>query len=339
MHTVAAGYVTGSVFVLGISALLPFEGPRPAFAKRSFAVAVGFGLAAALSVIVLGDESGYTLGDVQKVKLAAIEAEWQTEPAPAAFTLFGLPSRTRRSTEDKIQIPWLMGVIATRSLDKPVDGLSELMVDARRRIRSGMIAYDGLDEDSRPATRRRKPRPCSTPTPRTSATACCSSSYIENPAQATDADVKAAVKTTIPTVSPLFWSFRIMVGLGFLMLFVFAPASGSTPRTGWSENRWYAAGSRSWRIPAPWIACETGWFVAEFGRQPWAIGEVLADLSGDVEPHHRRPHLLARGLFDLLHAVARDRDFPHAEVRAARPEFARPTDAITTRRKRALTCK
>jgi cytochrome d ubiquinol oxidase subunit I len=49
-------------------------------------VAAAFGLASALSVVVLGDESGYTLTDNQKMKLAAIEAMWKTEPAPASFT-------------------------------------------------------------------------------------------------------------------------------------------------------------------------------------------------------------------------------------------------------------
>lgn len=55
-------------------------------------------MAAILSVIVLGDESGYEMGDVQKTKLAAIEAEWETQPAPAAFTLFGVPDQKRRKT-------------------------------------------------------------------------------------------------------------------------------------------------------------------------------------------------------------------------------------------------
>ena len=105
VHTVAAGYVTGSMFVLGISAWYILKGRDLPFMRRSFAVAVGFGLASCLSVIVLGDESGYTLGDVQKVKLAAIEAEWHTEPAPAAFTLFGLPSQDKQETEAKIADP------------------------------------------------------------------------------------------------------------------------------------------------------------------------------------------------------------------------------------------
>src|ERR1700742_725552 len=91
VHTVSAGYVTGSVFVLAISAIYLLQGKHREFAKRSMTVAASFGLASALSVVVLGDESGYTAGQNQKMKLAAIEAMWHTEPAPASFTLVGLP--------------------------------------------------------------------------------------------------------------------------------------------------------------------------------------------------------------------------------------------------------
>lgn len=76
VHTVASGYVTGAMFILGVSAWYMLKGRDFAFAKRSFAIAASFGMAAVLSVIVLGDESGYEMGDVQKTKLAAIEAEW-----------------------------------------------------------------------------------------------------------------------------------------------------------------------------------------------------------------------------------------------------------------------
>ena len=67
VHTVAAGYVTGSMFVLSISAWYILKGRDLGFARRSFAVAAGFGFAAILSVILLGDESGYEAGDVQKM--------------------------------------------------------------------------------------------------------------------------------------------------------------------------------------------------------------------------------------------------------------------------------
>ena len=119
VHTVSAGYVTGAMFVLAISAWYLLKRRDRAFAHRSFAIATAFGLASCLSVITLGDESGYELGDVQKVKLAAIEAMWETEPAPAAFTLFGFPNDAAMITEHAVQIPYLMGLIATRSLDRP----------------------------------------------------------------------------------------------------------------------------------------------------------------------------------------------------------------------------
>jgi len=68
IHTVAGGYVAGSMFVLGISSYYLLKGRDIGFAKRSFAIAAGFGLASICSVIVLGDESGYELGDVQQNK-------------------------------------------------------------------------------------------------------------------------------------------------------------------------------------------------------------------------------------------------------------------------------
>ena len=146
VHTVSAGYVTGSVFVLAISAWYLLRGRHVALARRSMTIAASFGLASALSVVVLGDESGYTAGQNQKMKIAAIEAMWQTEPAPASFTAFGLPNVAQRRTEFEIKVPWMLGLIATRSIDKPVPGIEELVGIARQRIRSGMIAYDALDK-------------------------------------------------------------------------------------------------------------------------------------------------------------------------------------------------
>ena len=68
-------------------------------------VAASFGLASALSVVVLGDESGYTVSENQKMKLAAIEAMWETEPAPASFTVFGFPDVKERTTHLAIHVP------------------------------------------------------------------------------------------------------------------------------------------------------------------------------------------------------------------------------------------
>ncbi len=138
VHTVAAGYVTGAVFILAISSWYLLKGRDVGFARRSFAIAAAFGLASVLSVIVLGDESGYEIGDVQKTKLAAIEAEWETEAAPAAFTLFGLPNQAEQRTDYAVKIPYLMGIIATRSVDTQVTGIKDLVAEHEGRIRNGM---------------------------------------------------------------------------------------------------------------------------------------------------------------------------------------------------------
>jgi cytochrome bd ubiquinol oxidase subunit I len=273
VHTVAAGYVTASMFVLGISAWYMLKGRDLAFAKRSFAVAVGFGLASALSVIVLGDESGYETGDVQKAKLAAIEAEWETEPAPAAFTVFGLPSNEDMETHDAIKIPWLLGIIATRSLDQEVPGLKDLMLQHERRIRSGMIAYEYLaklragdksDYNINMFESRKEDLGYGLLLKR----------YLENPADATEEQIQQAVRSSIPQVAPLFWAFRVMVAAGFWMLLLIALGFYFTAKRNIQDKRWLLR-LFLLSIPVPWIAVETGWFVAEFGRQPWAIGEVL----------------------------------------------------------------
>ena len=110
VHTVSAGYVAAAVFVLGISAWYMLKKRHLGLARRSMVVAASFGLLSALSVVVLGDESGYTLTDNQKMKLAALEAMWETEPAPAPLTLFGIPDQTERKTHFEVQAPALLGL-------------------------------------------------------------------------------------------------------------------------------------------------------------------------------------------------------------------------------------
>ncbi|MDX1487689.1 MAG: cytochrome ubiquinol oxidase subunit I, partial [Acidiferrobacterales bacterium] len=144
VHTVSAGYVTGSMFVLGISAYYLLRRRDVAFAIRSFAVAAGFGLASAASVIVLGDESGYEIGEVQRVKLAAIEAEWETEEPPAGFTVFGFPNQEKQRTDLAIKVPFMLGIIATRSIDEEVKGLKDFIASHEQKIRRGMIAHEAL---------------------------------------------------------------------------------------------------------------------------------------------------------------------------------------------------
>lgn len=273
VHSVSAGYVTGAIFVLAISSYFLLKGRDIAFAKRSFAIAASFGLASVLSVIMLGDESGYEVGDVQKAKLAAIEAEWETSPAPASFTLFGFPNEETEHTDYAIKIPYVLGLIATRSVDEPVIGIKDLQVEHEGRIRNGMLAYAILEKlkngQDTPAN-----RAAFNEVKKDLGYGLLVKRYAPDVVDATDADIKKAVDDSIPKVAPLFWSFRVMVAMGVIMLVLFALAFYESARHRIGQKRWLLKFALI-ALPAPWIACEVGWFVAEYGRQPWTIAEVL----------------------------------------------------------------
>jgi cytochrome d ubiquinol oxidase subunit I len=275
VHTVSAGYVTAAVFVLGVSSWYMLKGRHCELARRSIAVAASFGLASALSVVVLGDESGYSATHSQKMKLAAIEAMWETEPAPASFTLIGIPDQEARETKYAIHIPFAMGLIGTRSLTTVIPGIEELVDTAERRIRSGIVAYDAL-------VTIRTERDGATQEVRDTfedhsadlGFAFLLRRYVDDPRQATEEQILMAANDTVPTVWPLFWAFRIMVGLGFSFIAVMAYFFYLASFKRMQFPRWALYFGVA-IIPTPWLAAELGWFVAEFGRQPWTVDGVL----------------------------------------------------------------
>ncbi|MFZ2124164.1 MAG: cytochrome ubiquinol oxidase subunit I [Rhodoferax sp.] len=273
VHTVSAGYVTGAMFVMSISSWYLLKKRDVAFARRSFRVAAAFGLASALSVIVLGDESGYTVGEAQQTKLAAMEAMWETKPAPAGLTLVAGINEAEQKNDWEIEVPWVMGLIGTRSISKEIPGIHDIKVKNRERIVNGIVAVTALE-----ALR----------THRDDAVAkqvfeqhqadlgfgLLLKKYVVDVRQASPEIIDQAVNDTVPRVTPMFWSFRIMVGLGFAMLALFAVAFYSTLKSNVMEKPWLLRAAL-WMLPTPWIACELGWFVAEYGRQPWTVYGVL----------------------------------------------------------------
>ena len=273
VHTVSAGYVTGAMFVLAISSWYLLKGRNIAFAKRSFRVAAAFGLASVLSVIVLGDESGYTVGEAQQTKMAALEAMWETEPAPAGLKLIAGINEAEARNDWEIEIPWVMGLIGTRSISKEIPGIREIKEKNRERIINGIVAVVALE-----TLRQHRDDPVAKQVfERHKADlgfGLLLRKYTTDVRQATPEMIQKAVDSTVPRVTPMFWAFRIMVGLGFAMLALFALAFWSTLKTNGMQKPWLLKAAL-WMLPAPWIACELGWFVAEYGRQPWTIYGVL----------------------------------------------------------------
>lgn len=272
VHTVSAGYVCAAIFVVSISAIYLLQKRNIGFAKRSITVAAAFGLASALSVVVLGDESGYTLTDNQKMKLAVMESMWEPEEAPASFTLFGIPDTENRTTHYEVKVPYALGLIATRSLDKPVASINELVMVGSERIQSGAIAYHALqqlmeDRDNAEA------RATLDQHAEDLGFGMLLLKYTEDPINATPEQIAKASWDLVPYVGPLFWGFRVMVALGFFFIGFFAWAFYLATVRRLETRSFLILAVCS--LPLPWIAIEAGWFIAEYGRQPWVIEGVL----------------------------------------------------------------
>ena len=273
VHTVSAGYVAGSMFVLSISSWYLLRKQDVDFAKKSFRIAAAFGMASILSVLVLGDESGYNIGRAQPTKLAAIEGIWETEPAPAPLNLFAIPNEKEQKNSYVVHIPYLGGLIDTRSLDTPILGVKELVAQNRGRIDSGRHAVEALEtlrKDNTDAQAQAVFRQHQEDL----GYGLLLKKYTDNVSQATPEMLDKAAADSMPTVWPLFFTFRIMVGCGVLMLLVFTWSFWSSIKGTFMHKPWLLRAAVC-ALPLPWIAIESGWFMAEYGRQPWTVYGVL----------------------------------------------------------------
>ncbi|MBC3878887.1 cytochrome ubiquinol oxidase subunit I [Undibacterium sp. FT79W] len=273
VHTISAGYVTGSIFVLSISSWYLLKKRDTAFALRSFRIAAAFGLASVLSVIVLGDESGYTAAETQETKMAAMEGMWKTEEAPAGLTLFGIPDEVNKTNHAEIRIPYVLGLIGTRSVDKVIPGIDALEVKIASRIERGIVAVTALE------ALRKDPKNAEKLAYFKAVQADLGyglllKKYISDVRLATPEMKAQALRDAFPKVTPMFWTFRIMVAVAFAMLALIAVAFWSAARNRIESRPWLLKWA-VWSVPLPWIACEMGWFVAEYGRQPWTVQGML----------------------------------------------------------------
>lgn len=275
VHTVLAGYVTAAVFVCGISALYLLHKRHADVAKRSFRIAALFGVLGTAGVITLGDALGFIGGHAQPSKLAAMEALWEPEEAPMAFNIIALPSQEEERNLFEWQLPGFLSILVTHSLDGTVPSVSEIQETAKKRIWNGIPAVLAMEKLGK--------------NPLDAEALAQFEAHKEDVGygflvqryapdgdltKITGAEVELAAKDSIPEVWVIFWSFRIMVALGLLMLGYFIVAIILTLSNKLQDHKWFLRAS-VWMIPVPFLACEMGWIVAEMGRQPWTVYEVL----------------------------------------------------------------
>ncbi|MVW70842.1 MULTISPECIES: cytochrome ubiquinol oxidase subunit I [unclassified Bordetella] len=275
VHTVLAGYVTAAIFVCGVSAFYMLRNRHVQLARRSFRVAALFGVLGTAGVLTLGDALGYVGAHTQPTKLVAMEALWTSEKAPMAFNAIAIPSQSEERNIFEIQVPAALSILVTHSLDGTLPAADVLQEQAKVRIRNGIPAVQAMERlsanphDQEALAQFEKHK------------ADIGYGFLVqryapegDVTRVTDADIARAAKDTIPEVWLVFWSFRIMVAAGLLMLAFFVLATVYT-LTNKVQDRKRFLKFCVWMIPVPFIACEAGWIVAEVGRQPWTVYEVL----------------------------------------------------------------
>jgi cytochrome d ubiquinol oxidase subunit I len=273
VHTSIAGYVTAAIFVAGVSAFYMLRRRHLALAKRSFRMAALFGVLATMGVITLGDALGFVAGSVQPTKLAAMEGLWKTEPAPMPFNLIAFPDEARQENRGAVQLPGVLSLLVTHSLDGTVPGIDALEQRAQQRIENGIpavLALQALSRDPKDAAALARFDAHQNDL----GYGFLVQRYAPDLSKVTAAQVRAAARDSIPPVAAVFWSFRLMVGFGLLMLAFFVLATLYTLRNSVQEKTWFLRAAL-WMIPVPFLANEVGWLVAELGRQPWTVFGVL----------------------------------------------------------------
>jgi cytochrome d ubiquinol oxidase subunit I len=179
----------------------------------------------------------------------------------------------------------VLGLIATRSTDKQVAGIFDLVSRARSRIEGGIQAHAALQQlRSNPSDAQARSR--FEAHQADLGYGLLLLKYVKNPVAATPEQIDAAAWSTVPNVPLLFWSFRIMVALGLFFILLFGTAFYLSARHRLEKNHWFLR-LAFFSLPLPWIAAELGWIVAECGRQPWAVDGLLPTFLGaSVTPMH-----------------------------------------------------
>ena len=274
LHTVIAGYTTAGFFVIAVSAILMLRRKSLQFAKRSMTIGIVFSLCAMGGSGLTGDMSALLVTEHQPAKLAAMEAEYETQTPPASWSIMALPNEDEMENYFSIRVPALLGLIATHSLDQEVQGLRDIVAQNEIRIRSGLLAHRALtqmragdtSEDLMVTFKQHQDD---------LGYGLLLVEHAQDPLNPTEEEIKTAARHSVPPVFINYYAFRIMIGIvGLLGLLALGAAFFLWYKRD-LHTREKLLKVLAFSLPLPFIACEAGWVVAEFGRQPWAIQDVL----------------------------------------------------------------
>ena len=284
-HTVTSSWIIGAVFVCAVSCWYLLKRRNTRLATESIKIASVVGIAAAVVTMATGDSSAVKVAQAQPMKLASMEALYDGGngvglTAVAAVNPFEQPDYAKGGEPPlRIAMPCGLSLLATHSLDGYVPGVNDLL--------NGYTRADGKREPSAEEKMQRGRKAIATLAEYRKLKAA-------NPGDKQLPRLAAQLKENmpyfgygyikdraelVPYIPVNFYAFRVMVGVGTLLLLFFLVIG----HVAWRRD---VAGSRRWlhwaaiaMLPLAYIASEAGWIVAELGRQPWAIQDMMPTLA------------------------------------------------------------
>jgi cytochrome d ubiquinol oxidase subunit I len=288
LHATSSGFLLSCIFVLSISSWFLIKNREHQLARKSILVAGIFGLLSSLMVAYTGDESARTLSEVQPVKFASMEALYEGK-TNAPLTAFGIlknsenkiGERTMKEFAFDIRIPGLLSILTGGNQDAYVAGLKDHIsgnpekgiMSVSEKMDNGRKAQELL-RDFQTARKQKD-----TEKVNEIKTTLASKEFQEKNFRYFGYASLNKPEDAIPNVPVSFYSFHLMVVLGFFFILLFAVALFLLFQGTLTKNRWFL-----WiallSIPLPYIATELGWVVTEMGRQPWIVQDLMAVTSG-----------------------------------------------------------
>jgi cytochrome d ubiquinol oxidase subunit I len=274
-HTTSSSFQLASLFVIGVSSWFLLKRRHQEMAKRSILVAAVFGLLSSVFVGITGDEAAYSAAKFQPMKLAAFEGLYDGE-AGAGLITAGILNPAKQIGDKKetflheVKIPGMLSLLANRKPGSFVPGINDLVygnerhsiMGVEKKIEKGKIALELLAQYKTALKENNRAKAAYSLENFKKYQAYMGFGYLKAPAEA------------VPPVAITFYSFHIMVALGTLFPVLFLFYLIFTYKDTIAEKKWLLRlGVLS--LFLGYVASQAGWIVAEVGRQPWTIQNIL----------------------------------------------------------------
>ena len=275
LHTISSGYVLASLFVISISAWYLLKKRDVAFAKKSIVVAASFGLITSMMMLTTGDESAHQVALNQPMKLAAMEGLYKGEDR-AGIVAFGLLESEKEIGDDlepfkfMFEIPGALSFLGYHDINAFVPGIDDLvfgnkehnLLSVKEKMLVGKEAVKALSDYKKYKKENNKVAMEQALKTFRATSHYMGYGYLEKPEDA------------VPDVALTFYSFHTMVAAGSWFLVLFILVLYYSMKNELTKKKWLLRLGVI-TLPLGYVAQECGWIVAEVGRQPWAIQDLL----------------------------------------------------------------